>query len=35
MEDIITLTTENIANEHICCAISHKKRSESYQAKKD
>lgn len=35
MEDFITLTTENIANKHICCAISDKKCTDSYEAKKD
>ncbi|MEM1135400.1 MAG: N-acetyltransferase [Bacteroidota bacterium] len=35
MEDIIKLTVENIANEHICCAISDKKCAESYGLKKD
>ena len=30
----ITLTKENIENEHICCAISDKKCIESYEAKK-
>lgn len=34
MEKIIQLTTENIDAEHICCAFSDKKCSESYQAKK-
>ncbi len=34
MENLITLNTENISEEHICCAISDKKCSESYQAKK-
>lgn len=32
---MITLTNENIANEHICCAFSDKKCAESYQLKKD
>ena len=35
MEKLIELNTENILEEHICCAISDKKCSESYQAKKD
>lgn len=35
MEQLIDLNTENIKAEHICCAISDKKCSESYQAKKD
>lgn len=35
MENIIQLTSNNINNEHICCAISDKKCAESYQAKKD
>ncbi len=35
MEKLIELNTENISEEHICCAISDKKCSESYQAKKD
>jgi len=35
MQKLIKLTTENISTEHICCAISDKKSSESYQAKKD
>ena len=35
MEQFIDLNTENITAEHICCAISDKKCSESYQAKKD
>ena len=30
----ITLTKENIAQEHICCAFSDKKCAESYEAKK-
>lgn len=34
MEDIIQLTSANIDQEHICCAISDKKCKESYQAKK-
>ncbi|HAA22568.1 MAG TPA: GNAT family N-acetyltransferase [Cytophagales bacterium] len=35
MENFIELDTENIASEHICCAISDKKCTDSYQAKKD
>lgn len=35
MEKLIELNQKNIANEHICCAISDKKCSDSYQAKKD
>jgi len=35
MEPFIQLTTDNINNEHICCAISDKKCTDSYQAKKD
>ncbi len=35
MEKIIQLNTDNIANEHICCAISDKKCKESYELKKD
>lgn len=35
MEKLIELNTKNINNEHICCAISDKKCSESYQAKKN
>jgi len=35
MENFIDLTTENISSEHICCAISDKKCTDSYQAKKD
>ena len=31
----ITLTKDNIAREHICCAFSDKKCTESYQAKKN
>ncbi|MDR3047472.1 MAG: GNAT family N-acetyltransferase [Bacteroidales bacterium] len=31
----ITLTTENIAKEHICCAFSDKKCKESYELKKE
>lgn len=32
--DIIKLTSENIANEHICCAFADKKCGDGYQAKK-
>ena len=35
MNEIIQLNTQNIATEHICCAISDKKCKDSYQAKKD
>jgi len=35
MEQFIELNTQNILTEHICCAISDKKCSDSYQAKKD
>ncbi len=35
MENFIELNAENIASEHICCAISDKKCADSYQAKKD
>jgi GNAT superfamily N-acetyltransferase len=35
MEKIVQLTTENIEQEHICCAISDKKCKESYKAKKE
>lgn len=35
MESLIDLTSKNITTEHICCAISDKKCSDSYQAKKD
>ena len=35
MDAFIQLTKENIANEHISCAISDKKCQNSYQAKKD
>jgi len=35
MEKLINLTTDNISSEHICCAISDKKCTDSYQAKKD
>ena len=34
MEKLIELNKENISDEHICCAISDKKCSDSYQAKK-
>jgi ribosomal protein S18 acetylase RimI-like enzyme len=34
MSEFINLTTKNISKEHICCAISDKKCSESYDAKK-
>lgn len=34
MESFITLDATNIADEHICCAISDKKCTESYAAKK-
>ena len=34
-ERLIELTPDNIANEHICCAISDKKCKESYEAKKN
>ena len=34
-EKLIQLTTNNIGEEHICCAISDKKCADSYQAKKD
>lgn len=33
--NIITLTAENISKEHICCAISDKKLSSGYAAKKE
>jgi GNAT superfamily N-acetyltransferase len=33
--NFITLTKENIAKEHICCAFSDKKCAESYELKKD
>ena len=33
--NFITLTKENIGKEHICCAFSDKKCSESYEAKKN
>ncbi len=35
MERLIDLNTKNISEEHICCAISDKKYSTSYKAKKD
>jgi GNAT superfamily N-acetyltransferase len=35
MEGFIQLDKGNIADEHICCAISDKKCADSYQAKKD
>ncbi len=35
MENLIDLNAQNIVSEHICCAISDKKCSDSYQAKKD
>ena len=35
MKKLIDIHTENIAEEHICCAISDKKCAESYQAKKE
>ncbi|HZJ73863.1 MAG TPA: N-acetyltransferase [Perlabentimonas sp.] len=35
MEEIIQLTSENIDQEHICCAISDKKCKDSYELKKD
>jgi len=35
MEKFIDLRLDNIGEEHICCAISDKKCSDSYQAKKD
>jgi GNAT superfamily N-acetyltransferase len=35
MENIITLNRSNIEKEHICCAISDKKCSESYALKKE
>jgi len=34
MMDIIKLTSETIANEHICCAFADKKCADGYQAKK-
>ncbi|MCL4115666.1 UNVERIFIED_CONTAM: hypothetical protein GTU68_004797 [Idotea baltica] len=34
MQDLIQLNTENIGEEHICCAISDKKCADSYEAKK-
>jgi len=35
VEKLIELSKKNISEEHICCAISDKKCSESYRAKKD
>ncbi len=35
MENFIDLNSTNIPSEHICCAISDKKCTDSYQAKKD
>ena len=35
MEKIITLTEQNISEEHICCAISDKKCNAGYEAKKE
>lgn len=35
MNNLIDLNQENISAEHICCAISDKKCTDSYQAKKD
>lgn len=35
MEELMTLNKTNIDKEHICCAFSDKKCSESYQLKKD
>lgn len=35
MEELIQLNSNNISEEHICCAISDKKCADSYQAKKD
>ncbi|WGH75530.1 N-acetyltransferase [Tenacibaculum tangerinum] len=35
MENFIELNANNIASEHICCAISDKKCADSYQAKKN
>jgi len=34
MDQLIQLTTKNIGDEHICCAISDKKVTDSYEAKK-
>nr|MBP8644106.1 GNAT family N-acetyltransferase [Bacteroidales bacterium] len=34
MENLITLTPENVEKEHICCAISDKKCTDGYQQKK-
>ncbi|TGV02650.1 N-acetyltransferase [Flavivirga rizhaonensis] len=35
MKQLINLNSDNISEEHICCAISDKKCIDSYQAKKD
>jgi len=35
MKNLIQLNSENISDEHICCALSDKKCADSYQAKKD
>lgn len=35
MKELIDLNKENISSEHICCAFSDKKCTESYQAKKE
>ena len=35
MSNFITLNSDSISKEHICCAISDKKCKESYEAKKD
>ncbi len=35
MENLIQLSPENLADSHICCAISDKKCADSYHAKKD
>ena len=35
MNEFITITPENIASEHICCAFSDKKCSDGYQKKKN
>jgi len=35
MDNLIQLKSDNISEEHICCAISDKKCAKSYQAKKD
>ena len=34
MDNLITLNAQNIDSKHICCAISYKKCTDSYQAKK-